>query len=83
MDLSCNELSRIAEEARKRILELNIYQDEAGKRYSATHPNATQAQGGVDDFNNIKGKGTGIELDTSNGGGKYDIEGRPDVAGSG
>lgn len=80
---SCNLLTKIAEEARKNLKRLNIYQDEAGKRYNETHPNATQAQGGVDDPINAKGKGTGGELDTSNGGGYYDINGRPDVIGSG
>ena len=47
--------------------------------YTATHPNATQAQGGVDDRLNSKGKGTGEYLDTRNGGGSVDINGRPEL----
>ena len=80
---SCNRLEEIAEDQRNRLLTENIYQDKLGKIYGATHPNATQEQGGIDDRNNIKGKGTGEYLDTSKGGGSLDIFGRPDVQGSG
>lgn len=80
---SCDKLSKIADEARNKLITLNIYQNQSGKKYSAQHPNATQKQGGIDDVNNVKGKGTGVFLDTSNGGGKLDIEGRVDVIGSG
>lgn len=80
---SCNRLQDIAEEARHRLITQNLYQDEVGKRYEAGHPNATQQGGGVDDRLNTKGKGTGEFMDTTNGGGYYDINGRPDVGGSG
>lgn len=81
---SCTRLEEIAEEARKQLLLRNVYQNQTGRIYNETHPNASQAPGGSDDRLNIKGKGTnGGFLDTSEGGGYYDINGRPDVDGSG
>lgn len=78
---SCSRLEKIANEARIKLITQNIYQDEESKRYDARHPNATQKQGGYDDRRNNKGKGTGKYLDTSNGGGYTDINGRSDVGG--
>jgi hypothetical protein len=81
---SCSRLEEIANEARKNLLLQNVYFNESSKKYDVNHPNANQSQGGVDDRLNIKGKGTfGGYLDTTNGGGYYDINGRPDVDGSG
>ena len=76
---SCDRLGQIGDEARQNLITQNIYQDQIGRRYTATHPNATQAQGGVDDRLNNKGKGTGEYLDTRNGGGSVDINGRPEL----
>ena len=76
---SCDRLGQIAEEARQGLITQNVYQDISGKRYDATHPNATQAQGGVDDRLNVKGKGTGEYLDTTNGGGYTDQFGKPEL----
>lgn len=80
---SCNRLTEIADKAREQLLLANVYQNIEGKRYDVTHVNATQGQGGIDDRQNAKGKGTGNYLDTSNGGGSLDINGRADVFGSG
>jgi hypothetical protein len=80
---SCNRLEEIAKEARERLIRDNIYQNQLNKIYGVTHPNATQEKGGIDDRKNNKGKGTGDFLDTSKGGGNYDINGRSDVLGSG
>ena len=80
---SCNRLEEIAAQARQELLVRNVYQNQTGKIYNENHPNALQAQGGSDDRLNIKGKGTAGYLDTLNGGGYYDIFGRPDVDGSG
>jgi hypothetical protein len=73
---SCNRLEEIANEARKKLLTENIYQNETGKSYDSRHPNANQSKGGVDDRQNAKGKGTGQYMDSSNGGGSADISAR-------
>lgn len=80
---TCDRLGEIAEQARNELTALNIYKNASGRIYSATHPNATQQIGGIDDPNNAKGKGTGVLFDTENGGGFFDINGRPGVNGSG
>lgn len=77
-----NKLTEIANEARKSLLVLNEYQDVNGKRYNVAHPNATQEVGENDPFN-IRGKGTGVELGTLEGGSSIDINGRSDVSNSG
>lgn len=84
IETSCSELSRIADEQRKKMIQTNAYSYlDSSKQYSATHPNAMVTKGGSDDPMNIKGKGTGQYLDFSNGGGYYDIYGRADVMDSG
>ena len=80
---SCDRLGEIADTAREQLILQNVYQDISGKRYNSTHPNATQAQDGVDDRLNAKGKGTGGYLDTTSGGGSIDINGRPELGGGG
>ena len=80
---SCTRLEEIAEQARQQLLLRNVYQNSVGRIYNENHPNALQTPGGSDDRLNIKGKGTAGYLDTENGGGYYDIYGRPDVDGSG
>ncbi len=57
----------------------NTYLDSTGKRYKETHPNA------LADGDN-KGKGTGgnaDQLNTSSGGGDWDINGNPSEPGTG
>lgn len=76
-------LTQAAEDARNRALGLNIYKKEAGTNYGSTHPNALANENGSDDPTNIKGKGTGVLLDTFNGGGTEDINGALNQPGSG
>lgn len=73
---SCSKLTEIANQQRQELLIINTYSDNNGKRYSSTHPNATQESTSRDPLN-IKGKGTGIEFDFSEGGGFYDVNGKP------
>lgn len=80
MPTSCSRLEEIANNARQETLK-NIYYDNGSFKYSAQHPNATQAQGGYDDPNNYKGKGTLIPFDTGNGGSNVDIYGLPGFGG--
>ena len=47
------------------------------------HPNAKANVNGTDDPQNIKGKGTGVFLDSSGGGGFYDIYGDPSIPNTG
>jgi hypothetical protein len=54
----------------------NTYQNEESKKYSSTHPNALSD-------GDVKGKGSGDELDTYNGGSDIDINGNPNYPGSG
>ena len=75
--MACSKLEDIGKTYRADNLPKNIYQETLP--YSETHPNATQAPGGVDDVQNKKGKGTGIDFDTNNGGSTIDINGRPDL----
>ena len=58
-----NEMSVIADEQRKRLFPKNDYKET--NKYSATNPDAL---GDGDEF----GKGTGIFLDTANGGSSVD-----------
>ena len=80
---SCTKLEEIANQARQQLVQQNIYIDQSGLKYDMTHPNATQAQGGIDDPLNYKGKGTGGNFDTNNGGSIVDINGVPSLVGSG
>lgn len=84
LNKSCNQLEKIAEIARERLIKLNIYQKESGKKYESTHPNASQDTGDASyDPKNIRGKGTGQYLDTTNGGGYNDINGKAGFEGTG
>jgi hypothetical protein len=47
-------------------------------QYSVNHTRALS-----DDITPVQGKGTGIPLDSTNGGGSYDIHGHPEYPGSG
>ena len=73
--MSCSLLEDIGKKYREENLVKNIYGQSS--LYSQVHPNATVAQGGIDDPLNQKGKGTGIPFDTSQGGSSVDINGSP------
>ena len=80
---TCSRLEEIANLSRSTHLVQNIYQNQQNLKYSNQHPNATQSVGGVDDLNNSKGKGTGVNFDTMNGGSFVDINGLPQIPDSG
>ena len=72
-----NKLEEAAIAARNKLIAINFYDNVAdSNNYSATHTRAL-----ADDLTPIHGKGTGIFLDTYNGGG--DINGNPTESGSG
>lgn len=81
-ETSSQKLTRIAREARERLFGINSYNPISGNEYNGSHPNATQESGQGDPLN-IRGKGTGQYLDTTGGGGEYDINGLPQVYNSG
>jgi len=73
------ELEKAAIAARKQLIPRNTYNNEdANNNYSTTHTRAKS-----DETTPVNGKGTGVYLDTTNGGGSYDINGTPNAAGSG
>lgn len=78
--MACSKLIEIAQQARPEMLARNRYSEL--NRYSSAHPDATQ-QTTASDPNNTRGRGTGVMFDTQNGGNFYDINGRPEVYGSG
>ena len=78
--MACSKLIEIAQQARPEMLAKNRYSEL--NRYSSAHPDATQ-QTTASDPNNTRGRGTGVMFDTQNGGNFYDINGRPEVYGSG
>ena len=74
-----NQLEIAANAARNANTAFNTYNNaDDSNNYSATHSRALS-----DNATPVNGKGTGIFLDTSNGGGSQDINGAPDAAGSG
>lgn len=74
-----NKLEQAAIAARDALVASNAYNSvDPANNYSATHTKALS-----DQTTPIKGKGTGIFLDTYNGGGDFDINGNPASAGSG
>ena len=74
-----NKLEEAAIAARNTLIAINYYDNVAdANNYSATHTRAL-----ADDLTPIHGKGTGIFLDTNNGGGDIDINGNPTEGGSG
>lgn len=77
--MSCSLLEDIGKKYREENIPKNVYHE--GAIYNQNHPNATVAQGGIDDPSNAKGKGTGGPFDTSNGGSAIDINGSPLVMG--
>lgn len=65
-----SKLERIGIEQRENLVARSIYN--TSDSYSVTHTRAIS-----DDETPIPGKGTGLFLDTENGGGSYDINGVP------
>jgi len=77
--MASNKLEQAAIAARDALIPINTYKgDEAGNEYSATHSRALS-----DEETPVAGKGTGVFLDTYNGGGSVDINGASDAVGSG
>lgn len=73
-----SKLEQIAITKRANLLVANTYLEGDSKEYTATNSRAMS-----DSKTPIQGKGTGVELDTTNGGGDYDINGNPLYPGSG
>lgn len=74
-----NRLEQAAIAARDALVASNAYNSsDPSNNYSATHTKALS-----DSLTPIKGKGTGVFLDTYNGGGDFDVNGNPAAAGSG
>lgn len=74
-----NKLEQAAIAQRDVNLTKNAYNnDSTSNNYTATHTKALS-----DNTTPVKGKGTGLFLDTYNGGGDLDINGNPNFAGSG
>jgi hypothetical protein len=73
-----SDLEKIAIDVRNTLKAKNTYNDGDGKKYKAGHTRALS-----DDETPVHGKGTGVYMDTYNGGGDLDINGSPEVVGSG
>jgi hypothetical protein len=73
-----SKLEQIAIEQRNSLLPKNYYNVETGSNYTSRHTRALS-----DQITPVNGKGTGIFLDTNNGGGDLDINGSPQSVGSG
>jgi len=74
-----SKLDELATEYRKKNIVKNDYNGEDdANNYSSTHTKAMS-----DQQTPVKGKGTGVYMDTYNGGGDMDINGNPIYAGSG
>lgn len=74
-----NKLEQAAIAARNSLITSNTYNDDnSSNNYSATHTRAIS-----DQATPVNGKGTGVFLDTNNGGGSLDLNGSPSAAGSG
>lgn len=77
--MSSNKLEQAAIAARSTLIPINTYNSASdSNNYSATHTRALS-----DSETPVAGKGTGVFLDTNNGGGSMDIHGSPSAAGSG
>ena len=74
-----NKLEQAAIAARNGLIATNTYNNDAtANNYTATHTRAI-----ADTLTPVQGKGTGVFLDTYNGGGDLDVNGNPNAAGSG
>lgn len=77
--MASNKLEQAAIAARDALIPINTYKgDDDSNKYSSTHTRAVS-----DQETPVYGKGTGVFLDTYNGGGSMDINGSPSAAGSG
>jgi hypothetical protein len=77
--MASNKLEEAALIQREKNVVKNAYNNEDdANNYTATHTKALS-----DSETPVKGKGTGIFLDTFNGGGDLDINGNPTYGGSG
>lgn len=77
--MASNKLEQAAIAARDNLVGFNTYKgDENSNNYTSTHTRAL-----ADSETPVYGKGTGVFLDTYNGGGSMDINGSPSAAGSG
>ena len=74
-----SQLEQIAIAARNTVIATNNYDNASNSNnYGATHTRALS-----DTLTPVYGKGTGVFLDTYNGGGDFDINGNPAAGGSG
>jgi hypothetical protein len=74
-----SQLEQIAIAARNTLIATNNYDNASNSNnYGATHTRALS-----DTLTPVYGKGTGVFLDTYNGGGDFDINGNPAAGGSG
>lgn len=77
--MASNKLEQAAIDRRNMLIASNAYNSATdANKYSATHTKALS-----DQETPVKGKGTGVFLDTYNGGGDLDINGNPTNPGSG
>ena len=77
--MSSNKLEEAAIVSRNILIAINNYDNVDGaNNYTATHTRALS-----DQETPVNGKGTGVFLDTYNGGGSLDVYGNPAAAGSG
>ena len=75
--MASNKLEEAAIQQRSTLIPLNGYNSsDVSQNYTAGHSNALSD-------GDLKGKGTGVHLDTTNGGGDFDINGNPSIVGSG
>jgi hypothetical protein len=59
-------LEEIGKEQRNKLFPRNVYNSSGdAKKYSSIHPNALAHDHGSDDPRDLKGKGTGVYLDTN------------------
>ena len=73
-----SDLERLGIDARETNIVKNEYQEDDSKQYNDRHTKALS-----DDKTPRNGRGTGVYLDTYNGGTIDDIEGTPSIPGSG
>jgi len=77
--MASNKLEAASIVAREKLLAINSYNNaDDSNNYSGTHSRALS-----DQLTPINGKGTGIFMDTYNGGSDIDINGNPTYGGSG
>lgn len=77
--MASNRLEQAAIATRNTLIAINNYDNVAdANNYTATHTRALS-----DQQTPVNGKGTGVFLDTYNGGGSLDVYGNPSAAGSG